>query len=156
MRVVRVGFIGILIFAFHVTSVYSASCNDHPWSNGLPQSLNSRLFKVITDLSYPVVESEIEDAKLLLKDLNSVEVSDKKASTLIGETFTNTTAYRLYLVRGLKDNESANVVVYRYKDLLFLESIGMDPAKKVTEAPVVVKLDVSPSQVYVSCIESAM
>jgi len=139
-----------LLTTFSTISM-SATCGDHPWNHSLPDSKNSHEFKVITDLSMPVVDEHIDEAKTMLKDLKSVEVSDVIASHLIGETFVNSTAYHLYLIRALKDSNSASVVIYRNRDLLYSESIGMEPAQKVVEAPMVIKLDVSPSDVFVSC-----
>lgn len=146
----------LLVLLFCETMVHAESCSNHPWSNSLPASFNEHQFKAITDLSKPVIESEIASAKKILEQVPVMEISDVQASVLIGEEFKNQTAYHLYLVRALKDNQNASVVVYRHKDFLYLESVRMEPDSKVVEVPVVVKLDFSPAHVYIACTESIL
>jgi len=144
----------LLLLLLQMTgSAFAVSCDDHPWNHPLPHSLKEKQFKVITDLTKPVINKEIANAKSMLKDVPFVELTDSQASTLIGEPFHNPTAYHVFLVRGLKDNSSANLAVYRYKEkgALLLESLGMDEANKIMESPVVIYLDFNPSQVYISC-----
>ena len=138
----------------YAVGAFAGSCDKHPWGKSLPKSYDEGKFNPITDLSNPVIESEIAEANKMLQDVSIIEVSDAKASSLIGEPFKNQTAYRLYLVRALKDSNSANIVVYRYKDVLFLESVGMEPAKSVVKSPLVVMLDSIPSQIYISCMNA--
>lgn len=143
----------LVVLLFFTNSAFAVSCDQHPWNHPLPHTLNEKQFKVITDLTKPVIDKEIATAKSMLNEVSFVELTDAQAATLIGEPFHNTTAYHIFLVRGLKDNSSANLAVYRYKEkgALLLESLGMDEANKIIESPVVIYLDFNPNQVYVSC-----
>jgi len=143
----------LLLLLTYVSSSHAESCDTHPWNNNLPSILNEKSFKAITDLAEPVIESEITTAKNLLKEEQSTRISDEKASLLLGRKFENKTAYQMYLVRALRDNINANIVVYRYLDNLLMESISMEQSKNVIESPQLVLLDSAPAKVYVTCIK---
>ena len=142
----------LLLYLISTGPAFADSCEGHPWSHALPGNLSEDKFTAITDLAKPVASSEIAQAKKMLSDEPVLAITDVQASELLKMPYHNQTAYQVYLVRGLKDNEDASLVVYRYRDKLLLESIRMQHATKAIESPQVITLDTSPSEVFISCI----